>query len=136
MSDEHGRGVVYLDASAIVKLVVAEPESAALRRYLRAHPTRASCALVRVEVVRSVAGHGAKATSRARALLERIHLLAVDDALLDAAAALPPPVLRSLDAIHLAAAQSFGADLHALVTYDRRMADAAGSVGLRCAAPA
>jgi predicted nucleic acid-binding protein len=59
----------------------------------------------------------------------------VDDELLDAAAALDPRVLRSLDAIHLAAAQLFGGEVTAIVTYDRRMATAAALVDLRVAAP-
>src|SRR5262249_26963833 len=100
--------MVYLDSSALVKLVIAEPESAALRRYLRAEPERASCALARVEVLRAVRGHSAMALTRARRLLQRLHLVAIDDDLLDAAAMLDPRVLRSLDAMHLAAAQLFG----------------------------
>jgi uncharacterized protein len=80
--------VVYLDSSALVKLVVAERESAALRRYLRGEPHRASCALARVEVVRAVRPHGAAAMTRARRLLRRLDLLQLDDELLDAAAAL------------------------------------------------
>jgi predicted nucleic acid-binding protein len=62
--------------------------------------------------------------------------LTLDDILLDAAADLPPRILRSLDAIHLAAARSFGVSLDAVVTYDKRMADAALALGLRCVAPA
>jgi hypothetical protein len=48
-----------LDSSAILKLVVLEPESQALRRYLQGEPARASCVLARVEVLRAVARHGA-----------------------------------------------------------------------------
>src|SRR5262249_40095112 len=58
--------VVYLDSSALVKLVVAERESTALRRSLRTEPRRASCALARVEVVRAVRPHGGAAITRAR----------------------------------------------------------------------
>ena len=61
--------MVYLDSSALVKLVIAEPESQALRRYLRSEPQRASCALARVEVLRAVRSHGAKALARARQVL-------------------------------------------------------------------
>jgi predicted nucleic acid-binding protein len=55
--------------------------------------------------------------------------------LLDAAALLEPPLLRSLDAIHLAAAQRAGADLRAVITYDTRMADAAGLLSIPVIAP-
>ena len=127
--------MVYLDSSALVKLVVAEAESAALRRYLRTEPRRASCALARVEVTRAVRPHGAPATRRARLLLRRLDLVQLDDELLDAASMLNAGVLRSLDAIHLAAALTLGADLTAVVTYDDRMAAAAGRVGLVTSAP-
>lgn len=127
--------MVYLDSSALVKLVVGEPESGALRRYLRREPERASCALARVEVLRAVRAQGSAATTRARRLLQRLVLVRIDDALLEAAAALDPGILRSLDAIHLAAAQVFGDELSALVTYDARMAAAAALIDLRVTAP-
>ncbi len=127
--------MVYLDSSALVKLVVAEPESSALRRYLANEPERASCTLARVEVRRAVRGSGSRALTRARRLLERLHLVQIDDELLDAAAALAPRILRSLDAIHLAAAQLFGGELTAIVTYDRRMAAAAALLDLAVVAP-
>ena len=127
--------VVYLDSSALVKLVVREPESAALRSYLRSTPNRVSSALARVEVLRAVLPHGAGARIRARQVLERTSLLALDDTLLDAAGSLDLPGLRSVDAIHLAAAQAVG-PLRPLVTYDRRLAGAAESLGLEHVAPA
>jgi uncharacterized protein len=128
--------VVYLDSSALVKLVVAEPESDALTAYLAQRPQRASSALARVEVPRAVRAHGPGAVSRARALLARVSLLHLDDALLDAAANLEGPHLRSLDAIHVASAQTVAARDATLVTYDGRMADVAKRHGLAVAAPA
>jgi len=118
-----------------VKLVIAEPESTALRRFLRDEPERASCSLARVEVLRAVRGHGATALTRARRLLQRLNLVELDDELLEAAAALDPRVPRSLDAIHLAAAQLFGDELTVVVTYDRRMASAAELIDLAVTAP-
>jgi len=118
-----------------VKLVIAEPESSALRRYLGEEPERASCALARVEVLRAVREHGSRAVTRARRLLQRLNLVQIDEELLDVAAALDPRVLRSLDAIHLAAAQLFGGELTAIVTYDRQMAAAAALVDLAVTAP-
>lgn len=128
--------VAYLDSSALVKLVVLEPESDALARHLRERPSRVSCALARMEVIRAVGGHGQPAVNRAKQLLSRISLLRLDDALLDEAAALSGGNLRSLDAIHLAAAGVLGDWLAELITYDRRMADAARAIGLTVLAPA
>lgn len=127
--------MIYLDSSALVKLVVREPESAALMRYIGQHSERASCALARTEVVRAVSAQGGRALARARKLLNRIDLVALDDELLDDAGLLGTGVLRSLDAIHLAAARSLGRDLIAVVTYDSRMAAAATALGLDVASP-
>src|SRR5687767_121710 len=120
-AEARARTVVYLDSSALVKLVVEEPESTALRRYLRRHRFPVSCALARVEVVRAVRMQGHDAIGRARQVLARTQLLGIDDALLETAASLHPDVLRSLDAIHLAAALTSGESLGDLVTYDARM---------------
>jgi predicted nucleic acid-binding protein len=127
--------VVYLDSSALVKLVIAEHASAALRWYLRQHLSRASCALARVEVLRAVRPHGTAALTRARRLLRRLDLVQLDEELLDDAAMLDAGVLRSLDAVHLAAARVFGDELTAVVTYDDRMADAARRLQLPVEAP-
>lgn len=130
-----GERVAYLDSSALVKLVIVEAESDALRRFLRRHPLRMTCALARVEVPRAVKDHGAHAVSRARRLLDRLQILRLDDDLLDSAADLNTVVLRSLDAVHLAAAQTLGERLEALITYDGRMAKAAATLRLPIAGP-
>jgi predicted nucleic acid-binding protein len=49
---------------------------------------------------------------------------------------LEPVGLRSLDAIHLAAAQLTAPALHAVVTYDQHMAEAAAALGFAVTAPA
>jgi predicted nucleic acid-binding protein len=128
---------LYVDSSALVKLVQIEPESEALRRYLRRHRTllRATCALARVEVVRAVAPAGARATALARRQLARLHQMDLDRELLDRAADLSAAVpLRSVDAIHLAAARTLPA-LQAVITYDTRTQGAAHALGLPVAAP-
>src|SRR6266446_10170826 len=122
--------VAYLNTSAAVKLLMAERESAALRRWLRLRPERASAALLRVELVRVVRRAGfPRLLPETRRLLAGVHLIRLDDALLDRAANLDPD-LRSLDSIHLAAAASLGDDLAAVVTYDDRLLAAASSLGL------
>ena len=74
--------------------------------------------------------------AHARRVLTGLHLIDVDEPLLDAAAELEDGCLRSLDAIHVAAARSLGEQLAELVTYDRRMAGAARGVGLPVLSPA
>ena len=127
---------IYLDSSAIVKLVVREAGSAALRRLLAHDPVRVSSALARVEVIRAVRAHGPDVRARAELVLSRIRLLQIDDEVLAAAADLDPGVLRSLDAIHLASALALGAALTCAVTYDARMATAATHLGIPVVAPA
>jgi hypothetical protein len=130
--------LVYLDASALVKLVVAEPESRALTEQLRGWPQRVSSAVSLTEVPRALrrAGFGAAERRRAREVLGRVSLVDLDRRILAAAASLEPAALRGLDAIHLATALAVREDLAALVTYDRRLRVAAELVHLEVAAPA
>ena len=130
---------LYLDSSALVKLVQQESESGALWGFILDHKpdTLVTSALARVEVVRAVWGGGHRAIEQARRQLARLDQIVLGGALLDRAAGLIPQIqLRSLDVIHLAAAQTVGDDLRAIVTYDRRMADAAGALGLVVQRPA
>ena len=127
---------LYLDASAFVKVVVAEPQSRALRSFLsRREERRVSSALLRTEALRAVRHVGSEALVSTRAALQRIDLILIDDRILDAAGLLDPAVLRTLDAIHLATAMSMGADLSVVVTYDERMIEAAQGLGLSTASP-
>ena len=118
-----------------MKLVVREPESLALRRYLRRRQPLVSSALARTEVLRALLPGGDEAVARGRTVLQRIDLVRVNDRILNAAGALRPPELRSLDAIHLATAQELGDDLSVVVTYDDRMAAAAKHVGYKVIQP-
>ena len=125
----------YLDSSAIVKLAISEPESIALRRYLRRRRPLISSALARTEVLRAMLPAGAEAVTRGRSVLQRLDLVRVNDRILNAAGVLQPPELRSLDAVHLATAQELGSDLTAFVTYDDRMAAAAKHLGCNIVQP-
>ena len=127
----------YLDSSAIVKLVVPEPESAALKQQLASTGHWISSALARVEVLRTLRRRNLpeEAVRDAERMLSRIALVPLDDRVLSAAAAVGPTSLRSLDALHLATALSlFGLD--SFVTYDHRLFAAAGAAGFRTMAPA
>ena len=125
----------YLDSSALVKLAIAEPESAALRRHLRRHRPLVSSALARTEVLRAVLLEGAAGIARARDVLSSVELIRVSDRILNAAGLLRPADVRSLDAIHLATAQQLGPDLSRLIAYDERMLEAANALGLKTLAP-
>jgi predicted nucleic acid-binding protein len=129
-------GVAYLDSSAIVKTVIREPESAALRRALRRFPIHASAALARAEVVRAVRRADPQALRRAYDAVGKLLLIELDDSLLDSAGILDPPDIRTLDAIHLTAAQALAPELGVLITYDERMTKAAAALGFQVEAPA
>ena len=126
---------IYLDSSAIVKLVVAEPESGALRRYLRRRRPLVSSALARAEVARALLPLGEPAARRGQEVLARLELIRISDRILAGAGQLLPLELRTLDAIHLATAQEVGSDLARIITYDERLRAAASAAGCRVAAP-
>lgn len=127
--------LTYLDSSAIVKLVVAEPESKALRRYLSRRRPLVSSTLARTEVARALMPSGSEAVSRGQEVLRRIQLLRLNDRVLTEAGRMKPADLRSLDAIHLASAQQLGPAVKQIVSYDERMADAATTAGWSVASP-
>lgn len=128
--------VTYLDSSAIVKLVVHEAESSALRAHLRRRRPLVSSALARTEVIRSLLPFGDHAITRGHDVLATLDLVRINERILRAAGELPPTELRSLDAIHLATAQQFATELRHVVTYDTRMIDSAHLIGLKTATPA
>ncbi|MGY1679797.1 type II toxin-antitoxin system VapC family toxin [Geodermatophilus sp. SYSU D01176] len=129
--------MIAFDSSALTKLVVREPETAPLHAWLeaRAEAMWSASSLTRVEVVRAVARSRATAVPSARRLLAGMDLVPITPDLLDAAADLGPPSLRSLDALHLATALSLGSALDAFVVYDERLARAATDAGLPVVAP-
>ena len=129
--------MLYLDSSAIVKLVAPEPETASLVEALRSDPHTISSALARVEVMRALMRAGATAdrVSRAAAILERIALVPIDADILGRAADLQPPDLQTLDAIHLATALLLRQDIAGVVTYDARLAGAAAAADVTVFAP-
>lgn len=128
---------LYLDTSALTKMVVQERETGALQGFLELHrdDDMFAAALARTELIRSVVRRGTlDAVPHARRLLSRIHLAPLTSRLLDEAALMPPMTLRSLDALHLAAARTAPA-LRAIITYDDRLAEAAESLGMPVARP-
>lgn len=128
---------VYLDTSALAKLVFDEAESTALLDWLGAWPDRVTSSLAAVEMARLVARSRAQTATKRRAtrVMSAVAQLRIDEPVTAVAATLRDPLLRTLDAIHLASALSLGDMPEAFVTYDRRLAEAAARVRLNVVAP-
>jgi predicted nucleic acid-binding protein len=124
----------YLDASAIVKLVVSEAESGVLGDALRGRAL-VSSSVSRVEVARAVARRRTPSPRSPAELLSALTLLGIDDAVLALAASLGPPTLCTLDTIHLASALQVAPDLDAFITYDGQLGAAATAAGLHVETP-
>lgn len=133
--------MIYLDSSAVVKLVRREPGTVELVAWLGARPTAvlASSALVEVEVPRALRRYAPEALAGVAAVLSRLYRLEIDATIRSMAGGYPDVLLRSLDALHLASAQALAATspegLAAFVGYDRRLNDAAAAIGLPVVAP-
>jgi hypothetical protein len=128
--------VVYLDSSALVKLVVQECESDALRQYLAAAGSLTSSILATVEVARAVSRVAPGASPAVAAIFESIAVIGLDARIAARAGSLGPAGLRTLDAIHLATALELGTELAAFVSYDERLSAAAVALGIPVVAPA
>jgi uncharacterized protein len=130
--------VIYLDSSALIKLALAEPETAALSSYLakRGDQALVSSSLHRAEVLRAIWRAEAGALPRAQRMIRRVSLVTLSHDLLDNAATLPPSSLSTTAAIHLASALTLKRDLTAFVSYDKQLLDAAESAGLPVVSPA
>ena len=124
--------MIYCDSSALLKLVFLERETPDLRRWLLDRPdlTLTSSELAKVEVMRGCRRINAGALPQARTLLDGMLLIPLSGTVIDEAGGLAEPLLRSLDALHLASALSIAAELTAFVAYDRRLSAAAIVAGL------
>lgn len=129
---------LYLDSSALIKLVIEEGESAALRQWLEARSgaTWFTSALAEVEVLRAVCRTRPSTVDAAYAVLDLVVQIEMDESLRRVAAKLPPVGLRSLDAIHLATALLLRDEVEAFLVYDRKLSAACTRAGLTVAAPA
>ena len=128
--------VLYLDASAIVKLVIHERETDRLIDYV-GDAALVSSEVSEVEVPRAayLATGESDSIARAEAALRRFSLVALDDELRREAARVRPPELCSLDAIHLASCLRLKAQLDAVVAYDRTLTAALRAHAFPVAAP-
>ena len=129
--------LLYLDSSALVKLVLAEAESAALLEYLIAKPACVTSELAHVEVIRAArrAAADPAVEQRAERVMASFEILKITSEILARAARLEPRTLRSLDAVHLASALTLGADLAAMIVYDAALGTVATSCGVNVMTP-
>ena len=119
-----------------MKLIVAEAGSVALRSWLNGRETEiVSSDLLRTELLRATRRGAPERMQRARAVLDAVILLSLPSATFERAADLDPESLRSLDALHLAAALELGDELNGIITYDNRLAEAARARGIEVIAP-
>jgi uncharacterized protein len=130
--------MIYLDSAAVVKLVHAEAESPALRAWLdeRAETGWVSSVLTEIESFRALARYAPDAVSRLPAVLDQIELIDLDPPIRILARTVRPATVHSLDAIHLGTALHARGTLTSLVTYDKRLLDAAAAAGLPVDSPA
>jgi hypothetical protein len=142
--------MIYFDTNALLKLIRQDAHSEALGAFIDARPATRwfSSEIAKTELARTVRrinhddrgrlidGPRLRAElSYAERIWERLDLIAVSTRVLDDAGAIEQPFLRTLDAIHLAAAMSMRMSLSAFVTYDKKLAAAAQEVGLPVQAP-
>ncbi len=129
--------MIYLDSSALLKLLFDEPESAALARWLedRAGLPAITSELAKVEVLRASRRLDPAVVPAARSLLAQLDLVPLRGHVLDRAAEVGDRALRTLDALHLASALLLGDGLSAFLSYDTRLAAAAQAARLPLARP-
>lgn len=127
--------LAYLDTSAYVKLPLEEAGHEVLRSELSHWDGYVSSTLLGVEAIRACSRYGSDRAKDARAWLEGVALLPLDDTVLDIATSLPPAGVRALDALHLATALTVKEEIGAFFTYDQRLGEAAAEHGLPVAGP-
>jgi uncharacterized protein len=127
---------VYVDTSAIARILLEEPDAPAIRLGLKAFDEQVSSRLFQVELRRVAFRVGL--AGRAEALLRRVELIPMDEAVLQAAETIEPYDVATLAAVHLATVRRLHADnlLDAVMTFDVRLAEGARHHGIAVVAPA
>ncbi|MFD4369389.1 type II toxin-antitoxin system VapC family toxin [Rhodococcus sp. NPDC058521] len=130
--------MIYLDTSAMAKLITREAETAALLAWLtqRSEEAVVTSALGRIELMRTAARDGTPGMAeRAHNLLDSLDIVPISESVVALAETIGAAHLRSLDAIHLASAAQLGNQLGAFVAYDHRLLDGCRALGYVTASP-
>jgi uncharacterized protein len=136
-------GTLYVDTSALLKLLVREAESKAVEIELLRWDKLATSVVTEVELPRAVGrARGDRPTDviDGSVVLQSIFtsaaIVPLGPNIISGARGVNPVHVGALDAIHIASARSFGSELAAVVTYDKRMQDALGLLDIEVLAPA
>jgi uncharacterized protein len=128
--------LIYIDTSALLRLVFPDDTTSALKGFLQSDPDLVSSTLLEIEARRGTLRRAPHRLPRVDALVGEVETVGISQAVVESASRLPDPMLRSLDAIHLATALLIREDIEVLLTYDDRLAVAARSHGIEVATPA
>jgi predicted nucleic acid-binding protein len=124
----------YLDSSAILKYVFAEPERPAMVKALTSQAS--SSELARLEVKRAVFRINPKDIELANEELSRINFVSISNQVLTVAESFTGSVtLATLDAIHVATAITLGHQIEGIITYDKQMISNAAVMGIKVLSP-
>ncbi len=126
---------VYVDTSALGRMLLDEPDATAIEDSLRAYDRRVASRLLRVELRR--VGLRTNLLDGVGELLAEVALIPFDESILTAAETVPPSTIATLDAIHLATAVRLAkaGELDALMTYDKQLITGAKQHGIAVLSP-
>jgi predicted nucleic acid-binding protein len=127
--------LIYLDTSALLELVKPESHSGAITAYVADRTDFVSSTLLAVEARRAALRRAPRTLPRVDILLTGVEMISISPAVVESASRLPDPLLRTLDAIHVATALLIRKDIDVLVSYDQRLLTAAAAYGLPTATP-
>lgn len=132
---EQATTVLYVDTSALGRVLLGEPDRPAIKRDLGSYEKLVSSRLLQVELRRMARRENLLDASAE--MLSEVALISIDESVLAAAETISPSNVGTLDAIHLATAVRLAeaGELDALMTYDKRLADGAREHGIEVLSP-